>query len=170
MTGRESALQRCRRWAFGTIGMIWVALAAVWYVQPDVPVLYSPEVRWVSQTEIEVAAPYYVTNSVGVVEILPGFRFDGCSIPKQMWSALGLHPLSGASLRAGLLHDACVRGELYGPSVCNLLFREILLADGVEEHKVEAMYKAVVLATKDVWDRHTAASINAAREKVRIRP
>jgi hypothetical protein len=87
-----------------------------------------------------------------------------------MWSALGLHPLSGASLRAGLLHDAAIRAELYSPEVCNLLFREVLLADGVEPHKAEAMFRAVELAAPDVWDRHTADSINAAREKVRIRP
>jgi hypothetical protein len=125
MSTGETWWQHKRRWIAGLVAMAGIALAAWWYPQPDVPVLYSPEVRWVSQTEIEVAAPYYITNSVGVVEILPGFTFDGCSIPPTMWSTLGLHPLSGASLRAGLLHDACVRAELYSPQVCNLLFREV---------------------------------------------
>lgn len=169
MTAGESLFARWRRWTAGAMAMIGIALAAWWHQQPDVPVLYSPEFRYVCDTQIELTAAYAVTTSVGVVDIDAGFRSDGCSIPRRLWSTLGLSPFSGAAIRGGLGHDAMVRGELYSPQACNLLFREILLADGVQPDKAEVMYRAVELAAPDVWALHTADSINAARALVRIR-
>jgi hypothetical protein len=168
-TPKESTLHRYRRWLYGIAGSAFIYLSAILCQQPDVPVVGAPEFRHVSDTTIELTETWARTTTAGVVEFDVGFRSDGCTIPRPWWSWLGIQPLSGASVSSGVLHDGITRAELFPPGVCNILFLESLRQDGVVEKKAVAMYKAVELATPDVWAMHTADSINAAREKVRIR-
>lgn len=158
-----------RRYVVTTTGLIAIALAAICTHQPNVPVVNSPQFRFISNTEIALTARYAVTTTAGVVEMDAGFICDGASEPPATWSLLGLQPFSGASIRAALVHDALYRGELVSREVADRVFHELLLADGVEPHKARAMFEAVDRAGGVVWQRHTPQSIAAARELVRIR-
>lgn len=149
-------------------GIVAVAIAAIFATQPDVPVVQSPEFRIISNTQFRLTSDYAVTTSVGVVRMSAGFVSDGASIPDRLWSLLGLHPWSGCVLRAALVHDALVRGELCSMEDANWVFYQLLREDGCQVDKAATMYNAVRAAGPAVWERHTAASIAEARLFVRL--
>jgi hypothetical protein len=155
-----------RRYCGG--GILGIVLAAIVAVQPDVPVLQSPVVKWHSNTDIELFQPYAVTTTAGIVTMDTGFRSDGASEPPAAWTALGLHPFSGATIRAALTHDAMTRAELRDAETCNRVFYEILMQDGVEPNKALCMHEAVCRASDAVWARHTTESVSEALRYVTI--
>lgn len=159
------------RWAqcVAGFGILSIAITAILAHQADVPVDQSPEFRIISNTRTMLTADYAVTTDVGVVHMDAGFESDGASIPERTWSLLGLHPFSGCVVRAALVHDALVQGELCAMEDANIIFYELLIADGCQPDKAKVMYRAVCMAGPEVWARHTDASIAEARRWVRIK-
>jgi hypothetical protein len=155
-----------RRYVGG--GLLGIVVAAIMATQPDVPVLQSPVVKWRSNTDIELLQPYAVTTTAGIVTMAEGFRSDGASEPPAAWTVLGLHPFSGATIRAALTHDAMIRAELRDAETCNRVFYEILIQDGVQADKALCMYEAVCRASDAVWARHTTESVSEALRYVTI--
>ena len=150
-------------------GIVAVAIAAIFAVQPDVELVQSPEFRILSNTRLMLTAPYAVTTDVGVVYMAAGYVSDGASIPHEAWTALGLHPFSGCVVRSALTHDSLVQGELTDMDTANRVFHDLLIADGVQADKARTMYNAVCLAGPAVWKRHTPESKAVARRFVSLR-
>jgi len=95
-----------------------------------------------------VAEPYTYTAPErlgGVTIVVPvGFETDGASVPRCLWSAI---PPFGLHFNAAVVHDFLYRqpdgeGKLL-KSICDEIFREIMIRDGVPELRREAMYEAV---------------------------
>lgn len=151
-------------------GIFAVIIGAMVTSQPNVTVSISPVVKWVSNTEIELVQPYSITTADWIVDFKQGFQSDGASEPRATWTALGLTPFSGASIDASLTHDGLTRAELLARTECNLIFRELLLKNGVVSNKAEAMYQAVERAGAMVWSKHTDATVQEARKFVSGKP
>lgn len=150
-------------------GLVGLAIAAIWAVQPNVPVVSSPVVRWVDNLNIELVNDFVITTRQYIITEKAGYRSDGASEPRATWTALGMQPFSGASIEASLAHDGLYQGELLPRAECDLVFRELLFKAGVESNKCEIMYQAVDRAGKVVWGKHTPSSIAAARQLVSVR-
>jgi hypothetical protein len=156
-----------RRYCGG--GLIGLMIAAIIHSQPNVPVENSPVVQWVDNQTITLVKDYVVTTEHYIITERAGFQSDGASEPKEAWTALGLHPFSGATIEASLAHDGLYSAELLPRAECDLVFRELLFKAGVESNKVEIMYQAVVRAGGVVWGRHTAETIAKARILVSVK-
>lgn len=161
------AIQNPRRLSF--IGAILIGIAAIFCRQPDVPVLQSPDFRYVSSTEIVLTAGYAVTSTVDVVEFEPGFRSDGMSIPRAATTPLGLNPFSGCAINASLYHDACYRGHLMPRDRADLGFYVIAIRDGMAPAKARAAYQALRDFGAKAYDAATPESIANSRRFVRLR-
>jgi len=166
MTIKDHLKAFWRRYMGG--GLISLAIAAIWAVQPNVPVVSSPVVRWVDNVNIELVNDYAITTRQFIITERAGFRSDGASEPRATWTALGLQPFSGATIEASLAHDGLYAGELLPRAECDLIFRELLFKAGVESNKTEIMYQSVSRAGEVVWKRHTTESVSQARELVHV--
>jgi len=157
-----------RRWYRQTIGLAVAVVLAICISQRDVPVKYPPAYRQVSNTTIELTSPYSVTCSVGVVELSPGLRSDGASIPARTWGLIGLNPLSGCIIRGALAHDGLYAAHLVNRETADYILLECILADGCQGHKAEVIYQMVRDFGGVAWGR-TDDEIAAARQFVTIR-
>lgn len=154
---------------FGTLGAIGIYLAAMWHNQIGWVTTGGPVLTPASATEYRVVQDYTATVSGVTVAIKAGFTYDGASIPRAAWSALGLEPFSGCLCRGALLHDALYAAELLPRETADAILHAAILADGCEPHKAQAIYRAVSDCGVIVWSRHTAESVVAARGLVSIR-
>jgi len=77
-------------------------------------------------------------------EIPYGFVFDGASIPKLFW-AVTTSPYDPKVLRAAMVHDYLYSIAAVSRLICDEVFHQILLMDGVEESLALTMYSAVRL-------------------------
>ena len=115
----------------------------------------------------EVTKPLVWEDSELVIQVNPGFDFDGASIPKAFWSAIG-SPMTGGYQRAGCLHDALYASEYFPRDMCDQLFLDAMKSDGVGYAKRYAMYWAVRSAGWTVWKNHKQEEVNAYRKFVYI--
>ena len=113
----------------------------------------------------EVTKPLVWEDSELVVQVNPGFDFDGASIPKVFWSAIG-SPMTGGYQRAGCLHDALYASEYFAREVCDKLFLEAMKSDGVSYIKRTAMYNAVRMFGWTVWKEHKKEEVDEYKKFV----
>ena len=99
------------------------------------------------------------------LEIQPGFRSDGLSIP---WEDIGGCRFEPRRVIAGFGHDALYDGQLLPRHDGDHEFRAILIACGVEEIKAEEYFIAVASCGWIYWDRHTPETIAMARQFVSL--
>ena len=149
-------------------GLLAMILAAMMTVQHNTPVTNSPVLVWTNNTTAIVKEAYTSDAGDYLVVIQPGFATDGASEPRVTWTALGLTPFSGASLRASVTHDALYAGELVSRGEADLVFRDILYKEQCESNKVVVMYEAVSRAGGFVWAMHTKESVAQARKFVSL--
>lgn len=169
MTDTRTEQPWYRRWYRQTIGLAVAMVLAICVSQRDVPVAYPPTYKQVTNLMAEMATPYAVTCSVGVVEIDAGFRWDGASIPRRTWGTLGLHPFSGCIVRGATLHDALYRSRLLPREQADELLLEVCLVDGTQEDKAEVIYQMVRDFGGFAWRGNSDEDVAAARGMVRIR-
>lgn len=115
----------------------------------------------------EVTKPLVWEDSELVIQVNPGFDFDGASIPKAFWSAIG-SPMTGGYQRAGCLHDALYASEYFPRDMCDQLFLDAMKSDGVGYAKRYAMYWAVRGAGWTVWNRHTKEEVEKYKEFIHV--
>lgn len=116
--------------------------------------------------------PYVVAFAVSskelaCISIERGFRFDGASIPRALWSIIG-NPWQGEFLPAATVHDALYATEYVPRAVADKAFYDLLRRQGVGRAKAWAMYLAVVAFGWRLWP-HSAYSISKARSYCSIR-
>jgi len=123
--------------------------------------------KWLDETLSELAAPvsFVVEILDAKITILPGFVWDGASIPRFFWRLVGA-PRNGKYLPAALLHDALYAAELFPRAKCDAAFLEFMAQLGVPWWRRNTMWLAVRWFGGAVWQQHTAKSISEARALV----
>jgi len=123
--------------------------------------------KWLDETFSELHDPVsFVVESLDAkITILPGFRWDGASVPRFFWRLVGA-PMNGKYVPAALLHDALYASEMFARVKCDAVFLEFMAQLGVPWWRRKAMWLAVRLGGGAVWKQHTARSIAEARELV----
>lgn len=78
------------------------------------------------------------------VTVPKGFRSDGCSVPKLLWSSLSPQ-IDPRTLRAAIVHDYIYRSTIPGWSRLEVdeLFYELLVEDGFPKFKAGIAYYGV---------------------------
>ena len=95
--------------------------------------------------------------------IKAGFIFDGASIPRWLWSAIG-HPFDPNWLAAALLHDALYAAELMSRHACDKeLFHVMRLTSQRGYDNARKFFITVDLFGGFPWRQHTPKSIMDAR-------
>lgn len=79
-----------------------------------------------------------------------GFITDMASVPRILWS---IFPPFGKYLRASIFHDYLLL-ELEKKKEAHIIFREIMIEDGVKEWKANLFYLAVLIYHK-LFDKKT---------------
>jgi Protein of unknown function (DUF1353) len=83
-----------------------------------------------------------VTFDGVTVIIQKGYIYDGESIPKLFWAAIG-SPFDPMFMRASLFHAYCYKHEIVSKSFADSLFKFLLLDDGVDAVTADELYDAV---------------------------
>jgi len=89
----------------------------------------------------------------------PGTRIDGASIPQFAWSIIG-GPFEGKYRAASIVHDVACNERTHDWQDVHLMFRNGMLAAGVDSRIASIMY-AAVYHFGPRWPREVVASIKA---------
>lgn len=100
------------------------------------------DVRLIGVQSFEVLNPLEFDTYGFYITVLPGFDYDGASIPKALWSIIG-PPMGELYSRAACLHDAMYASKIFDRKTCDKLFHEAMLSDGVDHALAKKMYLAV---------------------------
>ena len=125
--------------------------------------------RWLNAAEVELAEPvrFVIPEIDAIVTVRAGFRYDGASVPRFFWRAIGA-PYDGAYFPAALLHDALYASELLPRTMCDRLFLAYMKQLGVAWWRRNAMWLAVRWFGGAVWATHTGAQIAEARARITL--
>lgn len=115
----------------------------------------------------EVTKPLVWEDGEVIIQVNPGFDFDGASIPRALWSVVG-SPMTDGYQRAGCLHDALYASEYFPREVCDMLFLKAMESDGVGYLKRRAMYRAVRAFGWTVWKGHKSEEVNAYKKFITV--
>lgn len=85
----------------------------------------------------------YVAQNGNVYTIKKGAESDGASAPSFIWNII---PPFGNYWREAYLHDYLYRYTTLAKSVCDNLFYEAMIGNGVSKVKAWELYEAVKLA------------------------
>jgi hypothetical protein len=77
--------------------------------------------------------------------------FDGASIPRAAWSAVG-HPFDARYLPAAVIHDALYQQQVTTRARADAVFREALRANGVNRVRATTMWLAVRVGGAGGWN------------------
>ena len=125
------------------------------------------DVRLLPNGKAMLLSDFSYENDKVKVTAKAGFIFDGASIPKLFWRAIG-HPFSYKLLRPALIHDICYATEYFYRDFSDDLFDEMLDFSGVSEIKENSMHLAVRIGGNEVWDNHTEQGIMEALKFIEV--
>lgn len=113
----------------------------------------GPQIRQVNEREYELCERESIRMFGLEVSLLPGFVYDGASIPPRAWGLVG-SPFTGNYTRAARGHDGqyvVATGERW---VADAWFWGLLILDGVDWGKATLFYRAVRLGGRGMWRRN----------------
>ena len=125
--------------------------------------LTQPDIRPYAWRKYELASAWSVEWEGATYSIPEGFRHDGASVPRPVWSLTGLRP-DGLLRAAALLHDALYRhgGRLpkgWGPQVpisrkdADRAFYGLMIEAGVPRWRAWTAWRAVRVFGRWSWKR-----------------
>ena len=98
------------------------------------------------------------------IKVLRGFDFDFASTPKVITNIL---PKNGQEYdRAACLHDALYASQWLPRTVCDKLFYDAMIADGVNKAKAWSMYTAVRLFGYNAYKNNNKSEVEYYRKLV----
>ena len=106
--------------------------------------------------EVEVDGVMYI------VEVMAGFVFDGCSVPRWLWRLCG-HPMEVPRVAAALAHDFLYRAHLCKRALADKIFRAICLKVGMSSVRCGVEYSMVRLFGGSAWSSYNAFQVEYAR-------
>jgi hypothetical protein len=109
---------------------------------------------------------YYIGKEGGDlwIDVLPGFVFDGGSIPRAVWFVDA--PMGDGS-QSYCLHDIMYAARVAPRNLCDLTMLEGLQVLGMGRARRNLIYNQVWMWGWVAWNRHTQASVLEARQFVR---
>ena len=128
------------------------------YLRTDRYGLIQPDIRPVKESgELYVLyQPFFFEINGKSITITQGFRLDGASVPRALWSVM--FPRDGIHRAAACIHDYLYecKGKLpegieYTRLEADSAFKELLTMYGVKNWQVLAAYKAVRLFGNSYW-------------------
>lgn len=126
-----------------------------------------PAIQYDPKTQLwKLTETFEVHTALGMVRIMPGFEFDGCSIPRLLWRMVG-HPLQGNQLPGGTIHDGLYASHLCTRAEADAVFRSLLIRYGANRFKGWLMWRTL-RAFGWVAYRRTDKQIEAARKFVHL--
>ena len=102
-----------------------------------------------------------------VVNVKPGFRTDGASIPRILWRVFG-SPYAPDIFPAAIAHDALYRGEIVERKDADIAFLKMMEKSGVPEKKRRLVYRGVRWFGWITWLGHTDESVREARRYIEM--
>lgn len=115
----------------------------------------QPKIQPVFQTDTcELVEDFALVLLAILIRVPKGFIFDGASIPRAAWSVLGYTPFHPQVILAALVHDWLYLNHQCSRAEADLIFKILLLKNGVDPHAAEQMYLAVRSAGWLFW-RHS---------------
>lgn len=106
-------------------------------------------------------------NQSYMLTIMEGFKFDGASVPKALWSVVG-SPWDADILAPALVHDALYATELVNRHEADDIFYKLLKKNGMGTLRAYNRWMAVSMFGWYVWMNHKSATISKARRYVRM--
>lgn len=120
-----------------------------------------------SESEVLVREPFVIDLNLGKILVQEGFRTDGASIPRILWSSVfgPFHPLV---MEAAAAHDWMYSQHAYqrgGDPItrerADRIFLAVLRYRGVSAVRARAMYLAVRLFGRLAWRRRSGKGLDA---------
>lgn len=130
--------------------------------------LRYPVKRQINDRLYELQEPFTVSVGGHVTIALPGFCYDGFSVPRSLWWFQS--PFTGPGTVAALDHDAKY-AKMWegGRRLADKIFYDLLRQYGVSRSKALIMYRAVRDFGWLCWDK-SDAEIEQAKKFVQIYP
>ena len=114
--------------------------------------------RLVATWHVEVE----VDGATYIIEVLAGFVFDGCSVPRWLWRLCG-HPMEVPRVAAALAHDFLYRAHLCKRELADKIYRAICLKVGMSAARSGIEYTMVRWFGGSAWKEYNAHQIEVAR-------
>ncbi len=130
--------------------------------------LDSPHVSPVNNENYRLDHAVRVTADGYLVTVEAGFVTDGASIPRLLWRVVG-HPFMGLVLLPAIIHDALYQSEALPRDVCDRIFFDLLVANGVNKNKARVMYWGVRIGGGFVWRGHDVSDVAMAKKLVTVK-
>lgn len=93
---------------------------------------------------------YYDARSKQLFVIPKGFRWDGASIPQELWILMG-HPFSKAVRASSCLHDFLYENEVIPKKKADQMFADALQEEGMEYNLANMFYLGTRLAGRSKY-------------------
>ncbi len=116
-----------------------------------------------------LAEPFaaWLTKMGAQVVISAGFRTDGASVPRVVWTILGVDRLHPSIASAAVVHDALYAAHLTTRAQADRAFYILAKQNGLARHRAAIMWGALRLFGWVAW-RRTKFQIDRARLVVDI--
>jgi len=123
-----------------------------------------PVTRQISGYTHQLLYPFAARYGEDVRIILPGFIFDGFSVPRILWWLQP--PMTGAGTPAALVHDAGYGDKNKTKSFEDTLFHNMLLKYGVSYFKADILFTGVFIGGHWAWYKGKGDNENVFNLKV----
>ena len=97
-----------------------------------------------------VTEDYSVVSLAEKITVPEFFITDGASIPMFAWQIM-YTPFHPDVMAAAVVHDWLYTNHQCSRKMADLIFKDILIANGVDESKADLMYKAVRIGGRAAW-------------------
>ena len=91
------------------------------------------------------------TMRFGPHEIAEGLEWDGASIPRVLWTVLGLTPFHPSVMRASAGHDKGYTDKVGRRRDWDRWFKETLIEDGMDPNTAQVLYLGVRSGGSWTW-------------------
>lgn len=93
----------------------------------------------------------FVVKSLGyIIDVPKGFKTDFASVPRLFWRRL---PKWGKYSYAAVVHDYLYYSHIVSRKKADLIFKDLMLRNGVSKIKANIMYLAVRIGGKKGWNK-----------------
>jgi len=125
------------------------------------------KVELVGDQSFKLTSPLVYQNSKYTITLFKEFVCDGLSKPAASWGLLGC-PFGGIDTKAGFIHDALYRTQLFDRRMCDYIFYEALLSCDMPKIHARSMYYAVRAAGESSY--LARIDVSGYRDLVMIEP
>jgi len=100
------------------------------------------------------------------ITISAKFIFDGASLPRIVWTLLGLYPMHHKVQAAAGVHDALYRTHYTTRWVADVVFFSLCRNDGLDWFRCSVMFVALRVCGVIAWHNYSPGTMREARRMV----